>query len=87
VQTPVGFKCEADARGARVIFGYDYLKSRRATRTAVSILVWTLPLLVLVVLRVGIGGGGGSSVIVAAITSVATSIALSFGLRWLARRF
>lgn len=86
VQTPVGFKCDDDARGARVIFGYDFLKDRRATRTAVRLLLWTLPLLLLVVLRLG-AGVGPSSVLVGLVASVLLSILLTVGIRWLTRRF
>lgn len=85
MQTPVGFKCDEDARGARVIFGYDFLKDRRATRTARRLLVWMLPLLLLVVLRLGTGAGP-SSLLVGLVGSILLSIILTLGIRWLGRR-
>lgn len=89
VQTPVGFKCYDDARGARVIFGYDFLKDRRAARSAARILVWMIPLLLLLVFRVGAGVGAGvgpSGLIPSIAASVLISIILTLGIRWLSRR-
>lgn len=85
VQTPVGFKCFDDARGARVVFGYDYLQDRRAVRSAVRILIFMAPLLFLLVFRVG-SGISASGVLLSLGASVLLSILLTLGIRWLTRR-
>lgn len=86
MQTPVGFKCYEDARGARVIFGYEYLQDRRVVRSALRILVFMLPLLLLIGFRVGTGVGP-SGLIVSLGAAVLLSIILTLGIRWLTRRF
>lgn len=88
VQTPVGFKCEDDARGSRIIL--VRFKPARPVRSAASLAVWTVPVLILLIFRLGAGFGAGlgaASLVVSLLLSLMISIGLSLAIRyWLTRR-
>lgn len=89
VQTPVGFKCVDDARGAKVIL-VRFLPAR-PVRAAGSMALWVVPLLLLLVLRLvfGFGAGlGASSVVGSLVFSLLISIGLTIAIRYfMMRRF
>lgn len=88
VQTPVGFKCDDDARGSRVIL--VRFKPARPVRSAASLAVWAVPLLILLLFRLvaGVGAGlGAASLVVSLLLSLMISIGLSLAIRyWMTRR-
>jgi hypothetical protein len=89
VQTPVGFKCADDARGAKVVL-VRFLPAR-PIRSAGSIALWLLPLFVLLILRLAFGFGAGlgaSSVIGSVLFSLLISVGLTIAIRYfMMRRF
>lgn len=88
VQTPVGFKCGDDARGSRIIL--VRFKPARPVRSAASIAMWTVPYLILLLVRLATGFGAGlgaAGVVVSILLSLMISIGLSMAIRyWMTRR-